>query len=607
MNTVSEATAPIAASERDPYRGAVIVIGTATALTAVTAVVAGRAWGNGVLLDLAATMAIATAVLAEVAVMQAARDRPSSWSDVAAALGTPSTEAAPQASEAEHEGHPTIAARVSAFMRRLQPWLARIRRSDRGGVRAAIVGFLSIFAVTRFGGELYFPPGQMALIAAGACLLAAAMAAVATHYLMHIESPRFPEAPLLARAARVSAWVLVLAAASVALAWAGRAGPIRVIHAALVMLNVVVCFQLAMARPVVGDLEEGFPFDLGVLSVLGSRPNILASVLDAMEGQLGIDLRSTWALTVVRRSIEPLVIALATLAWLSTSLTVVGPDEDAIVERLGVPVQSDALPPGLHLHWPWPIDRVFRIPVRHVQMLTVGHEGEEEGGPEDVLWARQHAANEYTLLLGNGRDLITIDAQVQYRITDPKAWRYHTQNPSQALSAIAYRAVMRNTVNKTLADALSENVVSLTQRMHAQVQQEADTLGLGVQVLSFTVGGMHPPVDVAADYQAVVSAAVRKMTAMADAQSYRNGVIPRADATAVAAGNRARADGADTLGRATGEASSFLALQAQYGANPQEFFFRRRLEQFEKDLIGRNFTIVDSRIQRDGGELWVNP
>ena len=57
------------------------------------------------------------------------------------------------------------------------------------------------------------------------------------------------------------------------------------------------------------DLGEGFPLDLGVLSVLGSRPNILASVLDAME-RLGIDLRSTWALTVVRRSAEPLVIGL---------------------------------------------------------------------------------------------------------------------------------------------------------------------------------------------------------------------------------------------------------------------------------------------------------
>ena len=59
-----------------------------------------------------------------------------------------------------------------------------------------------------------------------------------------------------------------------------------------------------------------------------------------------------------------------------------------------------------------------------VQTLEVGHEGEEGSGPENVLWAVEHAPNEYTLLLGNGRDLITIDAAVQFRIRDARAWRY---------------------------------------------------------------------------------------------------------------------------------------------------------------------------------------
>jgi regulator of protease activity HflC (stomatin/prohibitin superfamily) len=608
MNTVSESAPPLVISERDPYRGAVVVIASATLLGAATAVLTGRAWGNPVFLDLAVTMTIATAVLAEIAIVQTARDRPTTWNELAGALAVSSPAPSPDVeTQTATDLRSLWTARLVAATTRLTRWLTRVRQSDRVGLRAAVIGFGAMWGVTRFGNELYFLPPRTAAIGFGTCVLAAAMAAVTTQYLAHIDSPRFPEAPGLARAARVVGWLFVLAGASVVLAWGAQPAPIRLIHVVLVMLNTVVCVELATAKRAAGAFEDGFPLDLGVLSVLGSRANVLASVLDAMEAQLGVDLRSTWALTVVRRGAEPLIICLATLAWLSTSLTVVGPDEDALVERLGVPVDAAALQPGLHLHWPWPIDRVFRIPVRHVQTLTVGHEGEEEGGPEDVLWARQHAANEYTLLLGNGRDLITIDAQVQYTIADPKAWRYRTQNPSQALSAIAYRAVMANTVNKTLADALSENVVSLTKRIHAQVQQEADALGLGVQILSFTVGGMHPPVDVAADYQAVVSAAVRRMTVVADAQSYRNGVLPRADATAVATINRGRAEGADALGRATGEASSFLQLQSQYGANPQEFLFRRRLEQLEKDLTGRSFTIVDSRIQRDGGELWVNP
>ena len=124
------------------------------------------------------------------------------------------------------------------------------------------------------------------------------------------------------------------------------------------------------------------------------------------------------------------------------------------MERLGVPVVGQPLGPRA----------AFALAVAHgssVQdsgadgagLSTVGHEGEEEGGPENVLWAVEHAPNEYTLLLGNGRDLITIDAAVQYRIVDARAWRYHSQNPADALRAIAYRAVMRSTVNRTLSEA----------------------------------------------------------------------------------------------------------------------------------------------------------
>jgi regulator of protease activity HflC (stomatin/prohibitin superfamily) len=375
----------------------------------------------------------------------------------------------------------------------------------------------------------------------------------------------------------------------------------------VVIVDAATCYGLFTVKAPPSAGPAVFPLDIGVLSVLGQRTNVLASILDSAERQLGIDLRSTWALAVVRRSLEPLILGLALIAWLSTSLTVVGVEQQGLVERLGVPVGGPPLLAGLHVHLPWPIDKVFRIPVRRVQLLEVGHEGTEQPGPEDVLWAVEHAPNEFTLLLGNGRDLITVDAGVQFRIKDAAAWRYHCQNPAQALSAIAYRAVMRSTVNLTLSDALSQNVAGLTGRMRGMIQRDADALGLGVEIMGFTVGGMHPPVAVAKDYQAVVSAELRKVTTVVDAQVYRARILPEAEAAALVGGNTAQAEGAESLGKAAGEAWSFRALQAQYHASPEQYFFRRRLETLEKGLANRDFTILDSRFQRDGGELWVIP
>jgi regulator of protease activity HflC (stomatin/prohibitin superfamily) len=507
-------------SKSDPYRGVVIVLLALACLGTVAAAVGAMMLGNPVVLDAAVTLGLSTGVLIAVALVQKARAKPPK-SDV----GPSSAVRAEEAGDADGAvaPHPTP----------IPVWLwqrfQELRKLGNVRDRTAAAGALAIGLVLLLDLPGNSPPLLVAGIAAALCLGAAGLTATAVRYLADIDPAQLPEAPGLCRGARVVAWILVLAAVSIGVAWAGQLTALRILHWVVVGVNAAVCYGLLAGRGRHDATLETFPLDLGVLSTLGSRTNILGSVLDAAEQQLGIDLRSTWALTVVRHSVEPLIIGLCLIGWLSMSLTVVGVSEQGLVERLGVPVDGAPLEPGLHLHWPWPMDRVFRIPVQRVQVLTVGHEGEEAPGPENVLWAVEHAANEYTLLLGNGRDLITIDAAVQFRIADARAWRYHCQNPGDALRAIAYRAVMRNTVNHTLAEALSENVVTTTTRMRAMVQQDADALGLGVEVEGFTVGGMHPPVRVAADYQAVVSAELGKVTAVVNAQAIRNRTVPYAE------------------------------------------------------------------------------
>jgi hypothetical protein len=67
----------------------------------------------------------------------------------------------------------------------------------------------------------------------------------------------------------------------------------------------------------------------------------------------------------------------------------------------------------------------------------------------------------------------------------------------------------------------------------------------------------------------------------------------------------ASGDAVLALSRARGRAWAFRTLEAQYRSEPGEFDFRRRLETLEKGLAGRNFTVIDSRIERDGGRLWL--
>lgn len=608
-------------SGRDPYREVVAALLLGALAGAVAAGVGSAILSNPVLLDTTVTLVLAAGMLVGVLVAQILRARPpkSAEPDVEPTI-IPEPRELPEPAETEtadattqpdlwteeEEGRNPHSV-VGDVRARVEHWFGQLGVLGKIGVGIVVVGVFGIAQVLTQTFLITVPTPLQAGLAAALFLVAAGLAATATHYLGNLDPEVLPEAPGLCRGARVLAWILLVAAVSVGLEWLRQHAAIEVLHYLIVALNAAICYTLFVAvRPSAEPLTI-FPTDLGPFSMLGSRNNILASTLDAGERQLGIDLRSTWALTVVRRGVEPLAISLFLIGWLTTSLTVVSVQEQGLVERLGVPVSGDPLQPGLHLHWPWPVDRVYRVPIRRVEAVNVGHEGEETEGPENVLWAVEHAANEYTLVLGNGRDLVTIDASLQYRIVDPKAWRYHWQNPSDAMHAIAYRAVMRNTVDRTLADALSENIEALADTISTMAQQEADSMGLGIKVVGFTFGGMHPPVPVAGSYEAVISAEIRKVTAVVNAQVFRNQTLPNAQATVLVGVNTARADAAQSLAVAAGKAWSFRTLESQYQAEPSLYMFRRRLETLEQGLAGHAFTVVDFRFMRDGGEIWVNP
>lgn len=118
---------------------------------------------------------------------------------------------------------------------------------------------------------------------------------------------------------------------------------------------------------------------------------------------------------------------------------------------------------------------------------------------------------------------------------------------------------------------------------------------------------MHPPVPVAAAYQAVISSQIGKTTQVLNAQVSRIQTLPFAESEVLRTQNVARAEGAQALAKAAGDAWSFRTLESQYRAAPADYFFRRRLETLEKGLSGRRFVVVDNRFQRDGGQLWIVP
>ena len=382
----------------DSYRGVMLVL-TAAALAATLALaLGGLVLGNSVLLHAAVSLGLSTGVLVGVVRSQMARTDARDASAAAAAspdvaekdptLPADSALSTEDAVPSAVQSEPSRLRRLFALPSRLKvfrPVIHKAAASRFDTFRVAVVGlavFGTMLILVTSAAPAEVPTTWAASVGVLACLAAAGLAATAVHYLAQINPSDMPESMALARGGRVVMWLLGLAAAAVAAQWIGWSNSAAIpatLGVGIAGMNAALCYDLVTTSADSRDAGAAFDVDFGVTRLLGSRANPLASLMDGAQAQLGIDLRSTWALAVVRHSLEPLVVGLALVGWLTTSLTVVGVDEQGLVERFGVPVPGDPLAPGLHVHLPWPADRVFRIAVERVQSITVGHEGQEEG------------------------------------------------------------------------------------------------------------------------------------------------------------------------------------------------------------------------------------
>ncbi len=441
--------------------------------------------------------------------------------------------------------------------------------------------------------------GLLAAVAFGSGVLA--------RYYEATPTTQLPDAPGLATAARVGAWLALVAAVSAGLRAIGK--PVWEPGVALALMAVPAALAvelLAMGlfglirRPRMGS---AFGADLLLSRLLGSSFNPVQSVFTAVERTFGVDVRSSWALVFLRRAALPVVLGLGLIAWLLSAAVMVDAPQQAVRERFGRVQPGRVLEPGLHLGLPWPLDCVHVVDVRRVREMPIGYVEAKAGA--DALWTQYHAAEEFNLLLGDGRDLVTVNAELQYRVGDVHAWLYGTQNPDTALETLAYQVLMNATVDKTLDRVLSLDIGGFSARIAADIQDLADEHGLGVEVVAFNLRGLHPPVAVANDYQAVVAAQIDRGTYAMEAQAYRYGALPKAEAAAARTTRRAEADRAGRLSKAKGEAIAFQTLEAQYSASPDLYRFRRRLETIEQVLGDNPHYVIDARIERDGGALWI--
>ena len=370
---------------------------------------------------------------------------------------------------------------------------------------------------------------------------------------------------------------------------------------------------LELYRPRRADDGPVSPYESRIARRLVDPSSWMRGAAESLDYQFGFKVSQTWLAGFLGRALAPLLLFQLLVLYLLSSLVVLGPEEEGILERFGRPrTEADGgwhLGPGLHLKQPWPFETVRRVPARRILTTHAGYEG-GVATPEEMLWTRSHFEREDQFLTA-ARDgtspaiapaageaaavpvnLVSVNVPIEYRVTDLRAWAYDHRDPEAVLRAIASRALTRETAGRDLFDVLGAGQEDFARALRTRIRTEADRLGLGIDVTFVGLQGVHPPVPIADAFESVVGALEDRESAVLAGRTHAAQVIPAADAAAKRIGYEAQAYQARQESGSRAEAEQFEVRKAAHDRSPSVYRGRAHLQAVQDALAKPRLFVV---------------
>lgn len=300
--------------------------------------------------------------------------------------------------------------------------------------------------------------------------------------------------------------------------------------------------------------------------------------------------------------IATIVLALL-IAWmLLSSYTIINTSQNGVVLRFGQ--YSRTLGPGFHFKLPAPVETVSKVETTRVRAMV-----------------------DQVRMLTSDENIIAVNFNVQYQVSDPRKYLFSTNDPDDTLKQAAEAAVRSVVGAHSMDDILTspgedvvaaaapagaasaakpapapapvaskasgdQDRVTLQQQTREALQRTLDGYDAGLVVTDVSFQNVSPPDEVKAAFDDVNAAREDKQSAVNKAYAYANQVIPQATGEASRILAKAAGDKAERVARATGDAERFNLLLTEYKAAPAVTRQRLWLETME-EVMARNAKVVD--------------
>jgi membrane protease subunit HflK len=281
----------------------------------------------------------------------------------------------------------------------------------------------------------------------------------------------------------------------------------------------------------------------------------------------------------------PLLLGVLVLtAWVGSGIYKVQPDEQGVILRFGRWVESTG--PGLHYHWPAPIESVLLPKVTQVNQLQLGlvKTASADSGLD---------SHEGQMLTGD-ENIVEAECTVFWRIKDAGEYLFKVQDAPAAVK-VSSESALREVIGRTpIQAAMSDKRQQIADQTRDLAQQLLDQSHSGVLIVQVQLQRVDPPAAVIDAFNDVQRARADQERARNDADSYTNDILPRARGEATRITQESEAYKTQVVNLAQGDAKSFLAVYSSYRQAKDVTAWRMYLDSIDEVLRKATKVIVDS-------------
>ncbi|MDA7427077.1 FtsH protease activity modulator HflK [Primorskyibacter aestuariivivens] len=274
----------------------------------------------------------------------------------------------------------------------------------------------------------------------------------------------------------------------------------------------------------------------------------------------------------------------ALVLWGMASFYTVKPEEQSVELFLGS--YSSTGQPGLNFA-PWPVVTAEVIPVTREQTedIGVGGRGSDAG-----------------LMLTGDENIVDIDFQVVWNISDPAMFLFNLREPRPTIRAVSESAMREIIAQSELAPILNRDRGIIASRLQDLIQSTLDSYDSGVNIVRVNFDKADPPASVIAAFRDVQAAEQERDRFQNEADAYANRVLAEARGEAAQLLEEAEGYRAQVVNEAEGEASRFSAVLEEYLKAPEVTRKRLYLETMEQVLGRVDKIILDESTSGAGGQ-----